>query len=146
MQEPSDNCTTALFNHISSMPNLYGHPNFVNMSILSKGFKGVPQDLFCCSRISRPCVPRSASKIQTTIPRIQKTFCDMVQIYNHLHFFDEKVTVPNKIVRQIRLNGKHQFELLPKFGSDGHRTARIFINIANKTSSLEVLELCITLL
>ena len=50
----------------------------------------------------------------------RRHFGDMVQIYKHLHNYDQ-ATIPKKIVRRTRPSRKHEFELLPNFANDGHR-------------------------
>ena len=50
----------------------------------------------------------------------RRKFCDMVQLYKHLHFYD-KATIPNKFVHRARPNRHHKDELLPNFANDGFR-------------------------
>ena len=50
----------------------------------------------------------------------RRTFCDMVQVYKHLHFYD-KVTIPKKLTHRPRPNRQHKDELLPNFANDGFR-------------------------
>ena len=48
----------------------------------------------------------------------RRQFCDMVQVYKHLHFYD-KVTIPDKLISRPRPNRRHAHELLPNFANDG---------------------------
>ena len=50
----------------------------------------------------------------------RRHFCDMVQVYKHLHFYD-KETIPDKLIKRPRPNRNHNQELLPNFADDGVR-------------------------
>ena len=50
----------------------------------------------------------------------RRKFCDMVQVYKHLHFYD-KATIADKFIHRRRPNRKHKDELLPNFANDGFR-------------------------
>lgn len=50
----------------------------------------------------------------------RRMFCDMVQVYKHLHVYD-KATIPKKFIHRSRPNRHHKDELLPNFASDGFR-------------------------
>ena len=53
----------------------------------------------------------------------RRNFCDMVQVYKHIHIYD-KDTIPNKFKTRSRPQRRHKFELLPNFGNDGFRGAQ----------------------
>ena len=53
----------------------------------------------------------------------RRHFGDMVQIYKHLHVYDQS-TLPNKLVRRTRPCRRHNFELQPLFANDGFRGAQ----------------------
>ena len=48
----------------------------------------------------------------------RRTFCDMVQVYKHIHIYHQDTT-PNKLLRKVRPSRKHQYELIPNFANDG---------------------------
>ena len=50
----------------------------------------------------------------------RRQFCDMVQLYKHLHIYDQS-TIPNKFIPRARPNRRHNFELRRNFGNDGIR-------------------------
>lgn len=50
----------------------------------------------------------------------RRKFCDMVQVYKHLNFYD-KETTPQKFIKRIRPNRYHNEELQPIFAEDGFR-------------------------
>ena len=50
----------------------------------------------------------------------RRLFCDMVQVYKHLHYYD-KNTLPNKLNTRTRPTRRHDYELTPNFGKDGFR-------------------------
>jgi len=47
-----------------------------------------------------------------------RQFCDMVQVYKHLHFYD-KATLPDKLTSRTRPNRRYAHELSPNFANDG---------------------------
>ena len=53
----------------------------------------------------------------------RRLFCDMVQVYKHIHYYD-KSTLPNKLTTRTRPNRRHKYELTPNFGKDGFRGAQ----------------------
>lgn len=58
--------------------------------------------------------------LQLPTLEFRRTFCDMVQVYKHLHFYD-KATIPKKTTHRPRPNRQHKDELQPNFASDGFR-------------------------
>jgi len=48
----------------------------------------------------------------------RRQFCDMVQVYKHLHFYDQD-TLPKKLISRPRPKRRHANELLPNFANDG---------------------------
>ena len=50
----------------------------------------------------------------------RRKFCDMVQVYKHLNFYDKETTT-QKFVKRKRPNRHHNEELLPIFANDGFR-------------------------
>jgi len=48
----------------------------------------------------------------------RRQFCDMVQVYKHLSFYD-KDTIPSKLISRARPKRRHSKELLPNFANDG---------------------------
>ena len=50
----------------------------------------------------------------------RRLFCDMVQIYKHIHYYD-KSTIPDKLIKRSRPNRRHNQELTPNFANDGLR-------------------------
>ncbi|XP_066935011.1 uncharacterized protein [Clytia hemisphaerica] len=47
----------------------------------------------------------------------RRQFCDMVQVYKHLSFYD-KDTIPSKLISRARPKRRHSKELLPNFAND----------------------------
>ncbi|XP_066916494.1 uncharacterized protein [Clytia hemisphaerica] len=56
--------------------------------------------------------------LQLPTLKFRRTFCDMVQVYKHLHFYD-KATIPT--THRPRPNREHKDELQPNLASDGFR-------------------------
>ena len=59
-------------------------------------------------------------KLELPTLEFRRSFCDMVQVYKHLHFYD-KDTIPKKLTPRPRPNRRHKDELLPNFAIDGFR-------------------------
>eukprot|EP00111_Clytia_hemisphaerica_P008023 TCONS_00023328-protein len=53
----------------------------------------------------------------------RRLFCDMVQVYKHIHIYDSKTT-PKKFIKRMRPCRKHIHELQMNFPDDGVRGAQ----------------------
>ena len=62
-------------------------------------------------------------RLQIPSLEFRRLFCDMVQIYKHIHIYDPKTT-RNKLVKKTRPTRQHNYELIPNFSDDGVRGAQ----------------------